>query len=136
MRATCKSAKQAKANASVGQWIEPACRRSSSTGDTKPSDSILTPVKRLICPTRIDSEMPAKKPVRIGRDRKVASTPSRTRRAIRHRMPTISASSAAAVTRSTVAPDVANTVVRTAANTVIVAASGPTMSWRDGPKSA
>ena len=60
-----------------------ACASSSTTGRIKPSASMSTPVTRLICPIRIESEMPVKKPIRIGRDRKLARTPSRSTQAAR-----------------------------------------------------
>ena len=131
----CSTASMAKASATEGQWMLPALRASSTKGRIRPSASIWTPVKRPIWPTRIESEMPMKKPVRIGRDRKLASTPSLSARASRQSAPTASASSAATATRSAPAA-VAVTAASTAASTVIVAASGPTISFCDGPRSA
>ena len=83
IRTTCSSTNMAAASRSVGRWIDPAFCASSTRGATRPSASILTPVIRPICPIRIESDTPAKKPVRIGRDRKVARTPSRSSRASR-----------------------------------------------------
>ena len=130
----CSTANMEAARSNDGQWTVATLPASSRIGEISPSDSILRPVTLPIWPTRIDSEMPAKKPTRIGRDRKVANTPSPSspraeihpahhkgqhRRgcdAVARRKPRRSA--------------------RTAAMTVIVAASGPTMSCRDGPKIA
>ena len=131
----CSTASMAKASATEGQWMLPALRASSTNGRIRPSASIWTPVKRPIWPTRIESEMPMKKPVRIGRDRKLASTPSRAPAPAGRARPTASASSAATATRSAPAA-VAVTAASTAASTVIVAASGPTISFCDGPRSA
>ena len=131
----CSTASIASASATEGQWMLPACFASSTNGAIRPFASIETPVKRPIWPTRIESEMPMKKPVRIGRDRKLASTPSRSARARRQSAPTASASTAAIATRSASA-DTATAGASTAARTVIVAASGPTISLREGPSSA
>ena len=83
IRKICNNPNIPKANTRDGQWIDPAFCRSSMTGLSKPSDSMSTPVTRLICPTKIDSEMPVKNPIRIGRDRKFARTPSRSTHAAR-----------------------------------------------------
>ena len=69
--------RQGQQRATANGSIRPCCR-SSSTGASRPSASISTPVKRPICPIRIESEMPMKNPVRMGRDRKVARMPSRS----------------------------------------------------------
>jgi hypothetical protein len=94
-------------SASEGQWIKSALSTISKSGPINPSDSIFKPVRRPIWPMMIESEIPARKPVRIGRDRRVASIPSRSARAMKQNTPTASASSAATATRSAVTPGVA-----------------------------
>jgi hypothetical protein len=86
----------------------------------------------------IDTEMPAKKPTRIGRERNVATTPRRNRRAARHIAPTTRAISDATMARSTDASAGMETTidVTAAASTVMVAASGPTISILEGPNNA
>ena len=125
-------------NAIVGQWIKSALLASSTSGVISPSDSIFTPVMRPSWPMNIDTDMPAKKPTRIGRDRKVANTPSRNILAARQMHPTPTARSAAIATRSTAAPAgiPAMIVVMAAAITVMDAASGPTVNRREAPKIA
>ena len=71
----------ATASASDGQWISAALRANSTSGGIRPSASRLMPVMRPSWPMRIESEMPAKKPIRIGRDRKVERTPRPSNRA-------------------------------------------------------
>ena len=66
----------AAASRSEGQWISPALWTRSTKGAIRPSEVTGAPVIRLSWPVMIESEMPAKKPTRIGRDRKVESTPS------------------------------------------------------------
>ena len=83
IRTTCNKPNMPRASTRDGQWIDPAFCRSSTIGLSKPSDSMSTPVTRSICPIRIESEMPVKNPVRIGRDRKFARTPSRSTHAAR-----------------------------------------------------
>ena len=112
--------------------LPPISARSSITS----SPSSATPVIRPIWPTATATARPAKKPFRIGRLRKTETTPSRRMRAATHSTPTPSAISAVAVTRSVPAGIAASTGASTPASTVITAASGPTISRRDGPKSA
>jgi hypothetical protein len=97
-----------------------------------------SPVTRPICPIMINREIPAKKPARIGRDRKFASAPSPTSRAPRQARPARTAMAEAAARRSAgPASGIAATATASdVARTVIVAASGPTISLREWPNSA
>ena len=113
------------AKSSVGQWISLARRAISRIGPTRPSLATFTPVKRPICPTRIETEMPLMKPMRIGRDRKLATTPSRSRLARKHSSPTVAAMAAATV--AAFDPCAGANEASTPASTIVVPASGPTI---------
>ena len=111
---------------SDGQWTEATSLASSRIGVISPSDSISSPVTLPICPTRIEREIPAKKPTK-DRPRQESgqhAEPERPRAEI-HPADT-RASIEAAATRSTGASPVGS--ANTAAMTVMVAASGPTIS--------
>ena len=75
-REASRTANIATASASDGQWMSAALRARSTKGAIRPSEVTGAPVTRLSWPVMIESEMPAKNPTRIGRERKVESTPS------------------------------------------------------------
>jgi hypothetical protein len=101
---------------------------------SSPSASIFRPVNRPIWPIRIDSEMPVMNPVRIGRDRKLATMSRRNSRAIRQKTPT---SNAIADAKTTLSPGaVSGAAATTAPSMIMVAASGPVISRGEGPKIA
>ena len=75
-RAACSTANIAAASASEGQWIVAGLADEvDEGGDQAVGRRAGAPVTRLSWPMMIESEMPAKKPTRIGRDRKVERTP-------------------------------------------------------------
>ena len=118
----------------VGTCVSLIFAAYSTMGLTRPFNSILTVVRRVIWPMIRLIEIPARKPTNIGRERKFATKPSPKTPATKQRMPTSTANAVVKVTRS--AAVAAPREVRTLASMMQVAASGPTMSCRDGPNIA
>jgi hypothetical protein len=74
------------------------------------------------------------KPVRIGRDRKLAGKPSRAAPAIRNGPPLSSVTAETSATWRAASPPASGATL--AARIRLVAISGPMTSWRDEPKTA
>ena len=129
-----KSANASKPTPSVGKWVCGTLSAISMNRSTIPVDNTGKPRSLPNCPSTIDNAMPLRNPIRMGLDRKSASTPSRKRLAPRHIRPTKKVS---AIDHERYSGDpIMASGLSAVANMAQVAASGPAMSCRDEPNIA
>ena len=111
--------------------MSPRWVKTSRTSSTNDDASSLTPTSLPSWLAAMVKAMPARYPTSTGRDSRSASAPSRSTQPTRQQTPTISASAAASGTRSSPTATSDPSAVAVISDVVD---SGPTLSWRDEPR--
>ena len=132
--AASSTPRDARPTTSVGRWVRGRLPRNSSTRGKKPSASSVMPNRGPSWPRTMLSASPFMKPTRIGRDRKSAIAPRRSRLAARHMNPTSRVSIIASARCCDGSPPAS--VPTADATRAAAAAEVPTISCREVPSTA